>query len=136
MNLIFFTSALSKFTWTQRVIEIHPPRICFSPVLNLFFQSSLVFEMICRLPEEDARGSLALWSPPAKHIWKWFQGPPHLASITPGFPAAWSRGGRNLSRSKVDASKVGGRVWWGRKTFGNVILALRLSSPLGFPMGS
>ena len=92
---------------TQCMVEIHPPSFCFSLVLHLYLHSSLVFKMICGLPEEAAKGSLAHQSQPAKHIWKWFQGPPHSASTAPGFPAAWSRGGRNPTRSKVDASKGG-----------------------------
>lgn len=118
----------------QCVVEIHPPSICFFPVLHLYLQSSLVFKMICGLPEEAAKGSLAHRSQPAKHIWKWFQRPPHSASTEPGFPAAWSRGGRNPTHSKVDASK-GGAVGE-QDSLGNGILASRLSSPLRFPMGS
>lgn len=135
MNLIFFTSAISKFT-------LDPTCGRNSPSKHLLFSDfeSFPLEQPCfgndmrtdcpwrRMPEE-------VWPIPAglpSTSGSGF-GPPHAASATPGVPAAPRRGGRNPSRSKSTQAKAGGR---GRNTLGNVILALGLSSPVGFPMRS
>lgn len=73
-------------------------------------------------------------SRPAKHIWKWFRGrlpPPAQRQDSQLLGAGVEE---TSNRSKVNANKRGG-VGEEYK-LENVTLALGLSSPLGFPMGS
>lgn len=117
-------------------------KVCFdptcgrtSPCKHLLFSGFVSFppEPRCFLHVlHAARGSLAHPSRPAEHIWKWFLGPPLSASATPGFPAQrWKKSETLQSQRKQRGVRVGEEY-----SFGNLILALGLSSPLGLPMGS
>lgn len=100
----FFTSALSTSTWDPMCGEVTLQAFAFSS-LHLYLQSSLVFKMICGLPEEAAKGSLAIGMT-NQHIWKWFQRPPHSAASA-WIPSCLEQGWKKRPTPKVDASKGG-----------------------------